>query len=141
MGLVTGQWTPNILPPAEQFYLGGSRFTRGFYAGQVPGDKALALTIEPQLNTLVDLSWIGSRTEVASQFYLFYDWGETWQNQSTDFATVVNSAGGGARVQVTGNVEVDFESVGRFNRYPNGSGANVSALNGIGLYWRVLGHF
>ena len=38
MGLVTGQWTNVILPPAEQFYLGGARFTRGYYAGQVPGD-------------------------------------------------------------------------------------------------------
>ena len=46
MGLLTGQWSDNILPPAEQFYLGGSRFTRGYYAGQVPGDKALAATVE-----------------------------------------------------------------------------------------------
>ena len=46
MGLLTGQWSDNILPPAEQFYLGGARFTRGYYAGQVPGDKALAATVE-----------------------------------------------------------------------------------------------
>ena len=51
MGLVTGQWSDDILPPAEQFYLGGSQFTRGYYAGQVPGDKALAATVELQLNT------------------------------------------------------------------------------------------
>ena len=55
MGLLTGQWSPNILPPAEQFYLGGARFTRGYYAGQVPGDKALAATsrtaIEHRLRT------------------------------------------------------------------------------------------
>ncbi len=30
MGLLTGQWSDNILPPAEQFYLGGARFTRGY---------------------------------------------------------------------------------------------------------------
>jgi hemolysin activation/secretion protein len=140
-GLLIGQWSSDILPPAEQFYLGGAEFTRGYYSGQVAGDKALAATAELQLNTTLNLSAVKLAPDVATQFYLFYDWGETWQNQSTDFATVVNSAGGGARVQVTGNVEVDFESVGRFNRYPNGSGANVSALNGIGLYWRVLGHF
>ena len=51
MGLLTGQWSNNILPPAEQFYLGGARFTRGYYSGQVPGDKALAATVELQLNT------------------------------------------------------------------------------------------
>ena len=27
MGLLTRQWTPSILPPAEQSYLGGARFT------------------------------------------------------------------------------------------------------------------
>ena len=45
MGLLAGQWSGNVLPPAEQFYLGGARFTRGYYAGQVPGDKALAATL------------------------------------------------------------------------------------------------
>jgi hemolysin activation/secretion protein len=47
MGLLTGQWSNNILPPAEQFYLGGARFTRGYYSGQVAGDKALAATNKP----------------------------------------------------------------------------------------------
>jgi hemolysin activation/secretion protein len=138
MGLITGQWTPDILPPAEQFYLGGSRFTRGFYAGQVPGDKALALTIEPQLNTVVDLSWIGSRTEVASQFYAFYDWGESWQNLSSDLHARLASAGGGARLQMTKNVEVDLEALGRFTLHPPPATAD---MNGIGLYWRVVGRF
>ena len=59
MGLLTGQWSPNILPPAEQFYLGGARFTRGYYAGQVPGDKALAATVELQLNTGFETTLFG----------------------------------------------------------------------------------
>lgn len=138
MGLLTGQWTPNILPPAEQFYLGGSRFTRGFYAGQVPGDKALAATAELQLNSTIDLSWAGSRADVASQFYLFYDWGEVWQNLSTDFASHLASAGGGVRLQITSYVEVDLEALGRLTIHPPPSTAD---LNGIGLYWRVVGRF
>jgi hemolysin activation/secretion protein len=141
MGLLTGQWSDNILPPAEQFYLGGSQYTRGYYSGQIPGDKALAATVELQFNTGTNLSMWGLSADVSTQFYLFYDWGETWQNQSMDFATMVNSAGGGVRMQVTRYTEVDFEALGRFNRYPTGSGADVSALNGIGLYWHVLGHF
>ncbi len=141
MGLLTGQWSNDILPPAEQFYLGGSQFTRGYYSGQIPGDKALAATIELQFNTGTNLSMWGLSAEVSTQFYLFYDWGETWQNQAADFATMVNSAGGGVRLQVTRYTEVDFEALARFNRYPTGSGADVSAENGIGLYWHVLGHF
>jgi hemolysin activation/secretion protein len=138
MGLLTGQWTPAILPPAEQFYLGGSRFTRGFYSGQVPGDKALAATIEPQLNTLIDMTWIGGRPDIASQFYLFYDWGETWQNLKSDFAARLASAGGGVRLQATKNVEVDLEALGRFTIHPPPS---TTDMNGIGLYWRVVGRF
>ena len=87
MGLLAGQWSENILPPAEQFYLGGSQYTRGYYSGQIPGDKALVATVELQFNTGTNLSMWGLSADVSTQFYLFYDWGETWQNQSTDFAT------------------------------------------------------
>ncbi len=141
MGLLAGQWSEDILPPAEQFYLGGAQYTRGYYSGQIPGDKALVATVELQFNTGTNLSMWGLSADVSTQFYLFYDWGETWQNQATDFATMVNSAGGGVRLQVTRYTEVDFEALARFNRYPTGSGADVSAENGIGLYWHVLGHF
>lgn len=137
-GLLTGQWSGDILPPAEQFYLGGSRFTRGYYAGQAPGDKALAATLELQLNTTIDMSWMISQAEVASQFYAFYDWGQTWQNQAADFATRLVSAGSGVRLQVTKNVEVDFEALARLTRRPPPA---TSEINGIGLYWRVVGRF
>src|SRR5262249_40176862 len=138
MGLVTGQWTQAILPPVEQFYLGGSRFTRGYYSGEVAGDKALAATVEFQLNTLIDLSWIGYRNEVQSQFYIFYDWGEAWENLSTARGARLAWAGGGARLQVSRNVEVDFEALGRLVLQPPPS---TNDLNGIGLYWRVVGRF
>ncbi len=141
MGLLAGQWTNDVLPPAEEFYLGGSRFTRGYYAGQVPGDKALAATAELQLNTSTDMSMWGLSADISTQFYLFYDWGETWQNQASDLPAHVASAGGGVRLQITRYAELDFEALGRFNKYPNGSGPSISALNGIGLYWRVLGRF
>ncbi len=142
MGLLTGQWSNDILPPAEQFYLGGARFTRGYYAGQVPGDKALAATVELQLNTAFSMPLFRTDANVSTQFYLFYDWGETWQNQSADLAAKIASAGGGARLQITRYAELDLEALGRFNLYPaGGRDSGVSALNGIGLYWRVLGHF
>ncbi len=141
MGLLTGQWSNDILPPAEQFYLGGARFTRGYYAGQIPGDKALATTVELQLNTGTDLSVFGFSADISTQFYLFYDWGQTWQNQASDAPMHVASAGGGVRLQVTRYTELDFEALGRFNKYPGGSGPNISGLNGIGLYWRLLGRF
>jgi hemolysin activation/secretion protein len=143
MGLLTGQWSPNVLPPAEQFYLGGSRFTRGYYAGQVAGDNALAATVELQLNTSFETTLFERSLDIANQFYLFYDWGETWQNLSTDHNAMINSAGGGVRSQLTRTVELDFEGLARFNRFPNGgSQANgVSPLYGGAFYWRVLTRF
>ena len=138
MGLVTGQWSPDILPPAEQFYLGGLRFTRGYYSGQVPGDKALAATIELQFNTTLDLTSLASRAEVASQFYLFYDYGTTWQNLSADPNAQLSSFGGGVRLQLTKYVELNLEAVDRLTKRPPPS---TSDLNGIGLYWRVVGRF
>jgi hemolysin activation/secretion protein len=141
LSLLTGQWTANVLPPSEQFYLGGERFTRGYYAGEVPGDKALAATAELQLNTDTGMSVLGTPVEISNQWYLFYDWGQTWQNQATDFATAIGSAGGGVRSKLTRNVEVDFEVLARFNRYPTGSGSNVSPLRGSVFYWRVLTRF
>ena len=144
MGLVTGQWSGDIVPPEEQFYLGGSQFTRGYYSGQVPGDKALAATVELQLNTGFEATLFHHSFDISQQFYLFYDWGETWQNVSTDHAAMINSAGGGVRTQLTRNVEVDFEGLARFNRFPSGGnvpGSGVSPLYGGAFYWRVLTRF
>ena len=144
MGLLTGQWTNVILPPAEQFYLGGAQFTRGYYAGQVAGDKALAATVELQLNDGFETTLFGRSLNISNQYYVFYDWGETWQNLSTDHAAMINSAGGGVRTQLTRYVEVDFEGLARFNRFPNGGntpGSGVSPLYGGAFYWRVLTRF
>ena len=43
-GLVTGQWSGVVLPAVEKFYLGGLVYTRGYYSGEVTGDKAVAAT-------------------------------------------------------------------------------------------------
>jgi hemolysin activation/secretion protein len=139
MGLMGGQWTNNILPLSEEYYLGGMQYTRGYYSGQVTGDNALVTTAELQLNTSIDLSLLHLQPDTSTQFYLFYDWGETWNNQSTDPNVHLSSAGGGVRMQATSRVEVDLEGLARFNRYPTG-GANtgVSALYGGAFYWRVL---
>lgn len=146
MGLLSGQWSGDILPPAEQFYLGGSRLTRGYYSGQVPGDKALAATAELQLNTGFNLPSIRDDADVATQFYVFYDWGETWQNVGADQKAVIGSVGGGARIQITSYAELDVEALGRFNAYPTGGQGvhnygGVSPGQGLGVYWRLLGHF
>ena len=73
---------------------------------------ALATTVELQLNTTFD-DVFKSSLGVATQFYAFWDWGETWQNLSTDFATVINSAGGGVRLLIT-EWNVEYPNTDRF---------------------------
>ena len=141
MGLVTGQWSPDIVPPAEEFYLGGFQYTRGYYAGEVSGDKGLAATAELELNTNIDLHRLGLSESLPIQFYMFYDWGETWQNQKFGLDMHVASVGGGVRLSITRFVDLDFVGLHRFNVYPTGSGAGISALRGDAFYWRVLGRF
>ena len=83
-GLVAGQISNSVLPPAEKFFLGGIRYNRGFYAGEVTGDNALTASVELQLNMTVPLDWMGQTTGMSTQFYLFRDWGQTWENQKQD---------------------------------------------------------
>jgi hemolysin activation/secretion protein len=141
MGLLTGQLSPDVLPPEEQFFLGGLRFTRGFYAGQVVGDNALAATAELQLNTPLPVERLGINWPVTAQFYAFYDWGETWQNQRSDANSRLASTGGGVRLALSERIETDFEGVGRLTRYPNGNAPGIPGLYGGAFYWRALLRF
>ena len=140
-GLLTGQWSQNILPPAEQFYLGGLQINRGYYSGEVVGDKALAATAEIQLDTGLDLMRLGVPDPVPAQFYAFYDWGEVWQNSSQSFATHINSAGGGVRINATRYAEVDFMGSARLNVWPTGSGAGTKPIVPGTFLWRLLARF
>nr|WP_246523675.1 ShlB/FhaC/HecB family hemolysin secretion/activation protein [Neoroseomonas eburnea] len=139
LGIVAGQWSNDILPQAEKFYLGGSRLGRGYYAGEVTGDSALAATAELQLSVAYEVPIFGQTVPVDPVFYAFYDWGETWENQPLDPDRRISSAGLGARFGVTRNAEVQLEGVRRFERRPNGAGSEE--LKTDAFYWRVLFRF
>jgi hemolysin activation/secretion protein len=134
------QATGDILPPVEKYYLGGPHFNRGYYYGQVAGDKALTVSTELQLNTPLPLPAKIPAT-LNAQFYTFYDWGEAWQNTRLDADVMLNSLGGGVRFFVNDSTEVDLEGVYRGNLYPNGTGPNVSALRTAAFYWQVSFRF
>jgi hemolysin activation/secretion protein len=136
MGLLTGQWSNSVLPPVEQFYLGGTRLTRGYYSGQVTGDKALATTAELQLDTSFSKVAFGVPISANVQFYAFYDWGEVWQNSISPPDARLASTGVGARMKVTEYTELDIEGLTRLNLHVNGQMVNPS-----GVYWRVLTRF
>lgn len=141
LGLVAGQGSRNVLPSAEAFYLGGMRFTRGFYSGEVTGDNALAATGELQLNTTIQTSITGAPREIGMQYYGFYDWGQTWQNRALDTNQRLRSFGLGIRAALSQNLELDVEGVYRLTRQPSGSSGAVKPLSGQAVYWRLVARY
>lgn len=141
MGLVAGQYATDVLPPSETFYLGGSQYTRGFYSGEVSGDNGLAATAELQLNTGFNLTLFGKAINIANQYYIFADWGETWENQRVDPNHRVQSEGIGVRTALGENMEFDLEGVIRATRQPQGGTTAVAPLHADAIYWRVLMRF
>lgn len=144
LGLVAGQWSDDVLPPAEKFYLGGNRLGRGFYAGQVTGDRALAGTLELQLGRTLDLAmppdWPGGPAlRLGTQFYLFRDEGRAWDNGPAGQDREVASWGGGVRLQFDEGLQLDLEAVRRLTRQPEGVG--VAALSEDAVFARLLLRF
>lgn len=136
-----GQISSGVLPPSEKFFLGGSTINRGFYSGEVTGDNALAWSLELQLNTSLDLTVFKTPVPVGAQFYLFYDRGQTFENQSIDPNARLSSVGLGGRFTVTRFTEFDVEGVSRNTRLPNGTAGVVRPLKANAVYWRVLTRF
>ncbi len=135
-----GQATGDVLPPAEEFFLGGADYNRGYYSGEVTGDNALVLSAELQLNTEHQVPVFGHVIPITAQYYTFFDYGETWQNQSLDANARLSSVGGGVRLMLTRYTEVDLEGVHRNTRHINGNDG-TSPLAADAFYWRVLARF
>lgn len=143
-GRVIGQYSDQILPPAEKFFLGGPEFNRGFYAGQVTGDSAFVWQAELQYNTSYQLSLFDRNIDLTAQFYGFYDRGEAWQNQASTLETPytrVSSVGLGLRLNVTRFTEFNVEGVHRNTRRVDSASAAVSPLKADAAYWRVITRF
>lgn len=143
-GAVAGQWSEDVLPPAEKFYLGGNRLGRGFYAGQITGDRALAGTLEVQAARQFELAmpegWPGGPAlRLGTQLYLFRDEGRAWDNGVGGLDRRLSSWGGGMRLQFDERVQFDLEAVRRLTRTPEGAG--VRRLNENAVLARVLVRF
>lgn len=125
-GLFGGQWSNDVLPSAEKYYLGGSRLGRGFYNGQVSGDRAWGAAMELQLDTAFELPTepvIGNGRYTA-QWFAFRDLGRTFENLRTDPNRRISSWGGGVRLVVSDTVQFDAEVAQRVTRRPDGAAAD-----------------
>ena len=140
-GRVLAQATNDVLPPAEKFFLGGADFNRGYYSGEVTGDNALVLSAELQLNTQHELALLGRTLPVNAQWYAFFDYGQTWENQDLDANAHLSSTGLGLRLALTRFTEFGLEYAHRNTRYIRASAPPASPLKADALYWRVVTRF
>lgn len=125
------QYTNDVLPSSEKFFLGGDRFGRGYYSGQVTGDRAVAGSIELQVNVVIPSGDVDSSiaaTDAAGlpvQFYGFFDYGRAWNLLATETrAITARSVGGGVRVSVLDHMQVEVEGVRRLDLGVDGAAAS-----------------
>jgi hemolysin activation/secretion protein len=76
-----------------------------------------------------------------AQFYLFYDYGRTWENLTTDPNRRVESWGAGVRLFLTESTQLDFEGVRRIARRVDAAGAAVEPLGESAAFFRLLTRF
>lgn len=137
-----GQYSNDVLPQVEKFYLGGSRLNRGFFAGQATGDTAFTFGIEAQLGTRIELpgeaAW-GLSNRLDIQLYAFRDQGRTWENVATDPNRRLVSHGIGLRLSLADAIALEIEGVRRQTRQP--AGRAEDPLDRDALYVRTLVRF
>jgi hemolysin activation/secretion protein len=135
----TGQWTRDILPPSEKFFLGGAQFGRGFYNGEITGDRAVEGKIELQFNDGYDLPW-DFLPHVPVQYYGFYDTGQAWNTRASgDPSRHIESVGVGIHADLTTHISVQVETVHRFTRRPTGDNTSPEAAQVA--YFRIVGKY
>jgi hemolysin activation/secretion protein len=136
---VGGQYTGDILPPSEEFFFGGVRWGRGFYYGEVTGDRAVATTVELQANTgFAGIPVLAPDHRLDVQFFGFYDYGRAYNLVPGEANQTLDSVGIGARSDVTPWLFVELAGIHRLTTQPNG--ANTSQLANYMLFSRVAIH-
>jgi hemolysin activation/secretion protein len=133
VGSLSGQMTGDVLPASEKFFLGGDRFGRGYYYGEVSGDRGVAASIELQLNVLVPPGGVGWSTPASDidlgralplQFYAFFDYGRVWNLLASEVpAITARSIGFGVRTSLLEHITIEIEAVRRLDLAVDGAAA------------------
>jgi len=132
-----GQYTGDILPPSEKFFCCGLQWSRGYFYGEVTGDRGIGTGAELQLNTgFTDVPILAPAHRLDVQFYGFYDFGRFYNLAPGAFNQTVDSVGIGARSNLTSWMFVDLAGIRRLTTRPNG--ANVSKVPDYALFSRVV---
>lgn len=133
LGSLSGQMTGDVVPASEKFFLGGDRFGRGYFYGQVSGDRGLAASLELQFNVLVPpggVGWSAPSSDLDMsralplQFYAFFDYGRAWNLLSTEVPAITARAVGlGVRASLLEHLTIEVEAVRRLDLKVDGAAA------------------
>lgn len=130
LGVLAGQYTTDILPSSERFYLGGDRLGRGYYNGEVAGDRVLAGTVEFQFNFSMINDLDKPESLIPIQLYAFLDFG--WARNLSPIEVAhqrIASTGFGARVDVSQRVSFEIEGAHVIDRDIGGPGTQPISAN------------
>lgn len=134
-----GQYTPDILPPTEKFFLGGNQYGRGFYSGEVTGDNVAAGTVELQVNDTYKAMLFDEEFDIGLQYYGFFDIGQTWENAPGDINQHVESTGIGIRANLTSRISAQVEGVNRFTRRPTAEFGSRETAQAV--FFRIVARY
>ncbi len=98
-----GQYSPDILPIAERISFGGSRFGRGYQAGEVTGDSGIGAAVELNYSWPVQQKWLKQ-----AQPYVLYEAARTRQEQRGVPSASLRSASVGVRLNNQRYYSADF---------------------------------
>jgi hemolysin activation/secretion protein len=137
LGVVAGQYTTDILPASERFYLGGDRLGRGYYNGEVAGDRVIAGTLELQFNFAMVNDLDQPESLIPIQLYAFYDVGGARNLSAFDIPWQrIASTGFGARVDVSQRVSFEMEGTHVIDR--NIGGPNIPPIAANWFFGRLI---
>lgn len=160
-GTVKGQWSSSILLPTERFGLGGGQIGRGFYYGEISGDKGygthgeLAYELDGDWAEipnffLDDFNQLKRQFRMRSRIYAFSDFGKVYDNdEGYHESRRLFSFGGGIQLTFDDQMEdsilpelqlgdfsmrsvgLGVEYVRRLTLKPNGTNENERARDAI----------
>lgn len=91
---IDSQFSDSSLSSYNRFYLGGSRFGRGYEPGIIEGDNGFAALLEPRWTYFLN-------DKTSLQLFAFVDWGAVWTSKSvwgSPDSETASSAGAGFRL-------------------------------------------
>jgi hemolysin activation/secretion protein len=143
-GTLAGQYSRDTLPANEKFFAGGDRLGRGYYAGQVTGDSAVAGSLELQFSFVIPYEDAVSGEPTLDtgmrgtpmQLYTFLDYAKVWNNAEFEAPHVLaRSYGVGARLNLLPTTTVEVEGARRLDLHVDGP--NAKPLDPWSVYVRL----